>query len=279
MISGVPVFGDDGSFMGYRGTGRNVSEEVHAKHALEDAKTQSELANRAKSEFLATMSHELRTPLNAIIGFAEVIKDRLFGPAMDRYAEYAKDIFSSGQHLLSIINDILDMSKIEAGQMDLSEEEVAVTEVVESVVKLLSQKVDNAQISLTTETSDLLFIRGDRRKLKQILMNLLSNATKFTPAGGKVSIVSFLNPNGDLRIEVRDTGIGMAPDQIPKALAPFGQVDSTLARKHEGTGLGLPLVKALVEIHGGHFSIVSKPGHGTNAIVVLPKARVLRLAA
>jgi PAS domain S-box-containing protein len=279
-ISGVPVFSDDGGFIGYRGTGRNVTEEIHAKHALEDAKAQSELASRAKSEFLATMSHELRTPLNAIIGFSEVIKDRLFGPAaMERYADYAGDIFASAQHLLSIINDILDMSKIEAGQMDLHEEEIAVPAMVDAVVRLLSQKISAAQISLTVETGNLPPIRGDERKLKQILMNLLSNAVKFTPPGGQIAVLSFLNPNGDLSIEVRDTGIGMAPDDIPKALAAFGQVDSTLARKHEGTGLGLPLVKALVEIHGGQFSLTSEAGRGTNALIVLPRARVLRLAA
>ena len=280
MISGVPVFSEDGSFIGYRGTGRNVTEEMHAKHALEEANAQSELASRAKTEFLATMSHELRTPLNAIIGFSEVIKDRLFGAAaMDRYADYAADIFASAQHLLAIINDILDMSKIEAGQMDLHEENIAVPAVIDSVVRLLRQKIDAAQISLTIETGNPPLIRADQRKLKQVLMNLLSNAVKFTPPGGEVVVSSFLNPNGDLSIEVRDTGIGMAPEEIPKALAAFGQVDSTLARKHEGTGLGLPLVKALVEIHGGHFVLTSEPGRGTSAVVVLPKARVLRLAA
>ena len=279
MISGVPVFNDDGGFIGYRGTGSNVTKEMLAKHALEDAKAQSELASRAKTEFLATMSHELRTPLNAIIGFSEIIKDRLFGTAIDRYAEYAADIFASAQHLLAIINDILDMSKIEAGQMDLHEENIAVSDVVESVVRLLSQKIDAAQISLTVETDNLPLIRADQRKLKQILMNLVSNAVKFTPPGGKVEILSSLDPNGDLSIEVRDTGIGMAAEEIPKALAAFGQVDSTLARKHEGTGLGLPLVKSLVEIHGGQFVLTSEPGRGTSAVVVLPKARVLRLAA
>jgi PAS domain S-box-containing protein len=279
MISGVPVFSDEGSFIGYRGTGRNVTKEMHAKHALEDAKAQSELASRAKTEFLATMSHELRTPLNAIIGFSEIIKDRLFGTAIDRYSDYAADIFASAQHLLAIINDILDMSKIEAGQMDLHEENIAVFDMIEGVVRLMRQKIDAAQIALTVEAGDLPLIRADQRKLKQVLMNLLSNAVKFTPPGGEVAILSSLDPNGDLNIEIRDTGIGMAPEEIPKALAAFGQVDSTLARKHEGTGLGLPLVKALVEIHGGHFGLTSEPGRGTSAMVVLPKARVLRLAA
>jgi PAS domain S-box-containing protein len=279
MISGVPVFRDDGSFLGYRGTGRNVTEEMDAKHALEDAKTQSELASRAKSEFLATMSHELRTPLNAIIGFSEIIRDRLFGNATDKYTDYASDIVSSANHLLSIINDILDVSKIEAGQMELYEDEVDLSRVTDGVVKLLRQKIDAAKVSLIVETDGLPLIRADERKLKQILMNLLSNAVKFTPPGGIVAILNYLNENGDLAIVVRDSGIGMAPDDIPKALAAFGQVDSTLARKHEGTGLGLPLVKALVEIHGGQFALSSELGRGTSAVVVLPKARISRQAA
>ena len=270
MISGVPVFRDDGSFIGYRGTGRNVTDEMHAKHALEDAKTQSELTNRAKSEFLATMSHELRTPLNAIIGFSEIIKDRLFGNAIDKYSDYAADILSSAKHLLAIINDILDVSKIEAGQMELYEEAVDLSRVIEGVVKLLRQKIDAAKVCLFVESDGLPLIRADERKLKQILMNLLSNAVKFTPQGGMVAILSFLDEKGDVAIEVRDTGIGMAPDDIPKALAAFGQVDSTLGRKHEGTGLGLPLVKALVEIHGGQFALSSELGRGTSAVVVLP---------
>jgi signal transduction histidine kinase len=279
MISGLPVFRDNGSFIGYRGTGRNITEEMHAKHALEEAKTQSELANRAKSEFLATMSHELRTPLNAIIGFSEIIKDGLFGAAMERYTDYAADIFMSGKHLLDIINDILDVSKIEAGQMELYEENVDVSRVIESVVKLLRQKIDIANVSLIVEEDGLPLIRADERKLKQIMMNLLSNAIKFTPEGGNIAILTSFDPQGDVIIEVRDTGIGMASDDIPKALAAFGQVDSRIARKHEGTGLGLPLVKALVEIHGGRFALSSELGRGTRAVVVLPKARVSRLAA
>jgi signal transduction histidine kinase len=163
--------------------------------------------------------------------------------------------------------------------MELHEENIVLSEVVDSVVRLLSQKIDAAQISLSIDTDNLPLIRADQRKLKQILMNLLSNAVKFTPPAGKVEILSSLNPKGDLSIEVRDTGIGMAAEEIPTALSAFGQVDSTLSRKHEGTGLGLPLVKSLVEIHGGQFVLTSEPGRGTSALIVLPKARVLRLAA
>jgi PAS domain S-box-containing protein len=278
-ISGVPVFGDDGNFDGYRGTGRDVTTEFRGKQALEEAKAQSEVANRAKSEFLATMSHELRTPLNAIIGFSEVIKDRLFGAALEKYTDYARDIFTSATHLLGIINDILDMSKIEAGQMELYEEDVAIPAVIKAVLQLLHRKIETAQLQLTIETDQLPLIRADERKLKQIVMNLLSNAVKFTPAGGRIAVLSSLDSAGDFRIEIRDTGIGMTPEEIPKALAAFGQVDSSLARKHQGTGLGLPLVKALVELHGGRFSLASERGVGTSAVVTLPKTRARRLAA
>ena len=279
MISGVPVFRDDGVFFGYRGTGRNVTAEVRSQQALEEAKSQSEFANRAKSEFLAAISHELRTPLNAIIGFSEVIKDRLFGAALDKYSDYACDIFKSGKHLLAIINDILDVSKIEAGQMELYEEKVEFAAVAESVLQLLKQKIDAAKLHLNVAIArGVPPIYADERKLKQILMNLLSNAIKFTPAGGDIAILSSIDAAGDFCVEVRDTGIGMAPEEIPKALAAFGQVDSSLARKHEGTGLGLPLVKALVEMHGGHLILTSERGRGTSAIVILPKARLMQTA-
>jgi PAS domain S-box-containing protein len=279
-MSGSPVFDARGGFAGYRGTGRDVTEDMRSVRALQEAKTQSELANRAKSEFLATMSHELRTPLNAIIGFSEVIKDMHFGANLERYAQYARDIFVSGRHLLSIINDILDVSKIEAGQAELYEEELDVTSIVGSVMQLLRQKVEDAKLSLFVDVSPgLPALRGDERKLKQILMNLMSNAIKFTPSGGHVSVLVGMDGVGDLEIEVKDTGIGMAPEDIPTALAAFGQVDSSLSRRHDGTGLGLPLVKAMVELHEGKFVLLSKLGVGTSAVATLPKSRLMRLAA
>jgi signal transduction histidine kinase len=164
--------------------------------------------------------------------------------------------------------------------MELYEEDVEIAAVLESAIQLLKQKIDAAKVHLTVESdADLPKIHADERKLKQIVMNLVSNAVKFTPAGGDVAVLSFVDEAGDLSIEVRDTGIGMAPEEIPKALAAFGQVDSSLARKHEGTGLGLPLVKALVEMHGGRFTLTSERGRGTSAIVTLPKTRFTRLAA
>jgi signal transduction histidine kinase len=278
-ISGSPVFDASGRFAGYRGTGSNVSAEIRSQQALLEAKTTSELASRAKSEFLANMSHELRTPLNAIIGFSEVIKDRLFGAALDRYVDYARDIFNSGTHLLAIINDILDLSKIEAGQTELYEEEIEIEGVTESVVQVLRQKIDAGKLTLKLDLSaGLPTIFADERKLKQILMNLLSNAVKFTPAGGRVTVSASLDDAGNLRLVVTDTGIGMAPEEIPRALAAFVQIDSSLSRRHEGTGLGLPLAKALAELHGGQLDLISTPGRGTSVIVTLPRSR-LRLAA
>jgi PAS domain S-box-containing protein len=279
-LSGSPMFTAEGRFLGYRGTGTDISAEIRSREALREAKAMTDIASRAKSEFIANMSHELRTPLNAIIGFSEVIKSRHFGEALERYVSYASDIHSSATHLLSIINDILDMSKIESGQTDLHEEIVMLGDVIYAVVKLLRQKIELASLSLSvTLAPGLPPIRGDARKLKQIVMNLLSNSVKFTPAGGDISITAGHDAPGNLRIEIRDTGIGMRVHEIPKALAPFGQVDSSLARKHEGTGLGLPLVKALTELHGGSFTLSSEPGRGTIAVVILPRQRFVLNAA
>jgi PAS domain S-box-containing protein len=279
-LSGSPMFTTDGRFLGYRGTGSDISAEIRSRHALREAKAMTEIASRAKSEFIANMSHELRTPLNAIIGFSEVIKSRHFGNALDRYVSYASDIHTSATHLLSIINDILDISKIESGQAELHEEILVLGDVIYPVVKLLRQKVEGANLSLNVALAPgLLPLRGDARKLKQIVMNLVSNSVKFTPSGGDISIAADYDQRGNLRIEIRDTGIGMCAHDIPKALAPFGQVDSSLARKHDGTGLGLPLVKALTELHDGSFALSSEAGRGTTAVVTLPRRRFVLSAA
>jgi signal transduction histidine kinase len=253
-----------------------VTREVRAQRSLEHAKDQAEMASRAKSEFLANMSHELRTPLNAILGFAEIIRDRLLGPITDRYAEYAHDIHSSGTHLLRIINDILDLAKVEAGRLELIEEIVDIQSIVKGVTLLLRERVANAGLTLKTELPDpLLPIRADERKLKQVLMNLLSNAVKFTPSGGQIAVRASIAGARGLVIEVSDTGIGIAAEDVERALSPFGQVDSRLNRRYEGTGLGLPLARALAELHGGTLTLDSTPGQGTTVWITLPPDRLV----
>lgn len=249
--------------------------------ALHMAKEEAELANRSKSEFLANMSHELRTPLNAIIGFSEVIAKQLFGPVgSERYGDYAKDIYDSGVHLLQIINDILDVSKAEAGKLDLHENVVELGASVEAVLRLLKERANTGQVTLSAiATHTMPSIWVDERIIKQILINLLSNAVKFTPPGGSVTVEVSIEPSGELAIFVRDTGIGIAEDDLRVVLSPFGQVESSLSRRHAGTGLGLPLVKRLAELHGGTFELQSIEGEGTTSIVRLPSKRVLDRAA
>jgi PAS domain S-box-containing protein len=270
-----------GRLLYYEGKVEDVTRRKEAEEVLRLAKEQSDLANRAKSEFLANMSHELRTPLNAIIGFSEIIKDELFGPAgRQEYVEYARDIHDSGRLLLALINDILDMSKIEAGKKELNDSVIDVGRVAESCVRLIRPRADAHAVHLSIEMPpDLPFLRAEERALKQIVNNLLSNAVKFTPEGGKVVLSALVEPEGGLILRVSDTGIGMAREDLPKALAPFGQIESSLSGKTQGTGLGLPLVVALTELHGGCLEIESAPGRGTVAKVCLPAERVIRKVA
>jgi signal transduction histidine kinase len=235
----------------------------------------AEAANRTKSDFLANMSHELRTPLNAIIGFSEVIQKAIMGPLSERYREYGADIFNSGTHLLGLINDILDLSKLEAGQFELHEEEIDLGEAIEASMRLLEPQAEKSKIQLLKAIDQsLALIRADDRRMRQVLINLLSNAVKFTPEGGKVRVSSF-RTDGGLAIAVNDTGIGMTSEEIPKALEKFGQIDSKISRQYAGTGLGLPLAKRLIELHSGTLTIKSEVNVGTTVTIVLPHERIL----
>jgi signal transduction histidine kinase len=232
-------------------------------------------SSQAKSQFLATMSHELRTPLNAIIGFSQLLQSEPLGPlGNERYREYAGDILDSGTHLLSLINDVLDFSKADAGRLDLQEEELDARHILNECLRLVAPEAQEADIAVVTEMQETApTLLADRRRVKQIALNLLSNALKFTPSGGTLRVKLACDAEG-LEISVADNGIGMSPEQIPIALEPFGQVDSRLSRQHEGTGLGLPLCRRFAEAHGGSLTIASALGEGTTVTVRFPLERV-----
>ena len=252
---------------------RYAIERKREQWLLLEEKEKAELATRARSEFLATMSHELRTPLNAIIGFSEAIVDELLGPfEHPTYKQYIEDIHASGMHLLEIINDILDLAKIDAGTATLHEEKVAIPEVVKASLRMVEQRAADGGITATSEIDDgLPLLWADTRLLRQILVNLLSNSVKFTPSGGNVAVKAFVDDRQAVKLVVTDTGIGIAAEDIPKAMTLFGQVDGSLSRKYSGTGLGLPLVKRLVELHGGTMHLESE----VNVTVRFPPERTL----
>lgn len=258
---------------------RYFRDKVSENQKLYAAKISADEANRAKSEFLASMSHELRTPLNAILGYSEVIKNEMFGPAGARYCEYASIIHKSGSHLLALINDVLDLSKLEAKQFKLRDEIVNVGEVVDSCIGLIEPQAKQGKLSVKKHIPNSLpDLMADEIRVCQILTNLLSNAVKFTPESGQIDI-SAVEVEGTIAITVKDTGIGIPRDQIQKVLEPFHQIDSKISRKHKGTGLGLSLVKNLAELHGGSLSLDSEVDRGTTVTIVFPAERTRRKSA
>jgi signal transduction histidine kinase len=255
---------------------RVVDLKEQAELSALAAKRSAEEANRAKSEFLANMSHELRTPLNAIIGFSSIIRNEMLGKVnIPRYREYAGDIHASGEHLLAIINDILDLSKVEAGKYELAEQDFDADEIMTAAFRLVREKVERSDIELKViPPSTLVQLSADRRALLQVLINLLANALKFTERG-RIVLSGELTDGGGFVYTVTDTGIGMTPAQIKIALQPFGQIQNALTRAQSGTGLGLPLSDRMVRMHGGWLEIQSTPGQGTKVSVHLPPSRVI----
>jgi len=251
----------------------DITERKRGEEALRVATLEAEQSNKAKSDFLATMSHELRSPLNAIIGFSAMIRDQMFGPKKDDvYAEYGADIFNAGHHLLRLINDLLDLSKIEAGKLELNFENLDIEEAVMGSIRIIEPVAARSDVDVRAELDkNLPLLTADRRAFDQIVLNLLSNAIKFTPQGGRVSVRGSTNGKKTSLVIV-DTGIGIKPDDIEKVLSPWGQITDPMTTDAKGSGLGLPIVKSLVELHGGKFALKSKVGKGTTVTVTLPNA-------
>ena len=277
-VSGKPIFDDDGTFLGYRGIGRDISETVRIQNELRAAKERAEQASRAKSEFLAHMSHELRTPLNAILGFSEIIKTQVFGPiGNENYSDYANDIHTSGEHLLSLINDLLDLSKIEAGKFEIFDEELDIEEMLRQTERFFRQRFAARGIAHTVRVSpDAAYLRADRRAVSQLLFNLLSNAEKYNRENGRIETTVSLSADGYYRIKVSDTGFGFDATDFETAIAPFGRIQNPMTSVAGGTGLGLPIVYGLMHLHGGAVDIESEIEVGTNVSLLFPIDRVIR---
>ncbi len=275
LISGRPVLAADGGFDGYRGIGRDVTELLRTEEWALSARAEAEQASRAKSAFLADMSHELRTSLNAIIGFSDAMRSGVLGTGdTAQYRAYADDIHQSGQHLLDLVNAMLDLSRIEAGKEDLSCEPVDMAQLIESCCRMLKPEVDKRKLSLKTDlASEAPHLHVDPPKMRQIVLNLLGNAVKFTPEGGQVFVGFRIAENGAAELEVQDSGVGIKTSEIPKILSRFGQVRS--GPGSQGAGLGLAITKSLTELHGGVLVVESNEGAGACFIVRLPEERVL----
>jgi protein-histidine pros-kinase len=262
-ISLSPIETEEGTFVS--SAIRDVTEQRHIERSLREA-------SRLKSEFLANMSHELRTPLNGIIGFSEFLVDERPGPLNARQKEFLQDILNSGRHLLQLINDVLDLSKVEAGKMELHPERFSVTEAVGEVAAVLSPAIKKKSLAVKTAVApDVAETTLDPHRFKQVLYNLLSNATKFTSEGGHIDVCVDRTARDELRLSVRDDGIGIRKEDFPRLFVEFEQLDSSAARRHQGTGLGLALTRRIVEAQSGTIEVESEPGRGSTFIVVLPR--------
>jgi PAS domain S-box-containing protein len=256
---------------------RDVGERIRYQEELQRAKEQADAANRAKSEFLGMMSHELRTPLNAVIGFTELMKEEVMGPIDNpHYRSYIADIHFSSTHLLNLINDILDVTKAEAGKLELQEDAFDLRQLIETVVRVSGPPIEKAGLAVGIDfPADLPLLRADERKVRQVFFNLIGNAVKFTPAGGRIKIIGRFDEASGIAITVKDTGIGIAPENLARVLEPFVQIGSPVRRDHAGTGLGLPAAKRIMELHQGTLSLQSTLGVGTEATVIFPPERAV----
>jgi signal transduction histidine kinase len=276
-VNGNPLFDSRYEFLGYRGTGRDVTYLVEFMNELRAAKSEAERSSRAKSDFVANMSHEFRTPLNAILGFSQIIQDEVHGPVQPpEYREYGGYIHDAGNHLLGLVNNVLDLSRIEAGHMELRREGVDIGCIISDCCTLVDGLAHQGGLILRNLSQQpLSLVEGDAIRLKQIVLNLLSNAIKFTQQGGSVEIDARHDEEGSMVIRVTDTGCGMRPEEIQRAQEPFQRLEGAQTRRVEGTGLGLFLAKRLAEMHGGSIDISSELGHGTTVRVILPANRIL----
>lgn len=271
-----PVLDEHGTLVYYEGSVEDITKRKDAELQLQEAKKESDMANRAKSEFLANMSHELRTPLNSIIGFSEIIRNQVFGPIEPQsYWEYARDIHESGKHLLSIINQILDISKIDAGERELKESRIDMKKLVQSSLDMQMQKIRDAGLIMTeSDYSNMPTIIGEDVAIRQILNNILSNSIKFTPEGGRISVLGEMDENQNFRLSITDTGIGLDASEIKRVTSKFGVTDGRFSKSTSGIGLGLSLVQSLMRLHGGEVEIFSQKGIGTTVVLTFPKSRI-----
>ena len=271
--SGKPLFDKKGVFAGYRGTGNDITAKVEAEGELRRAKDVAEAASRSKSEFLAMMSHELRTPLHAVIGFSRLIGEQPYGALDPRYLQCATDIHLSGTHLLDLINELLDLSMLDSGRYEIHEERLALRTVVDVCIRMLAPAARDKNVRVECGMNlPNVFLSADRKALRQVMLNLLSNGIKFSQPGGVVSVGAEVEANGNLTLSITDTGIGIEPSKLQDVLKPFYQADANANRQHGGVGLGLAICHRLVTLHGGSIAIESQPGVCTAARVTFPKS-------